>query len=228
MRAILAQTHDLDEALDKFGDKVSKDWTNEEKRKVCEALSLIQLHLSNDILHECLQEETAATLWLKLELISMSKDLTIKMHMLMKLFKLKMEEGGSVLNHIPIFKEILANLVSMEVKYEDEDLGRLLLCSLPSSFASFHHTIILSRDELTISDVYDALQSREKMKGMVHVDGSSSKGDDLQVRGKPEQRSSSEGNGRYKSQESRGHSLSRPPKKFCKYYKKNLLMSVGN
>jgi hypothetical protein len=131
-----------------------------------------------------------------------------------------MEEGGSMLSHISIFKEIVADLVSMEVKYEDEDLGFLLLCSLPSSFASFRDTILLSRDELTISEIYEALQSREKMKDMVHSDGSSSKGDALQVRGRSEQRSSNEGNDHYKSQESRGRSKSRPSKKFCKYCKK--------
>jgi hypothetical protein len=48
----------------------------------------------------------------------------------------------------------------------------------------------------------------------------SSKGDALQVRGRPEQRSSNDGNDRYKSQESRGRSKSRPPKKFCKYCRK--------
>jgi hypothetical protein len=125
-----------------------------------------------------------------------------------------------VLSLISVFKEIIADLVSMEVKYEDEDLGLLLLCSLPSSFASFRDTILLSRDELIVSDVYEALQSREKMKGMVHSDGPSSKGNALQVRGRPEQRSSNDGNDRYKSQESRGRSKSRPPKKFCKYCRK--------
>jgi hypothetical protein len=68
--------------------------------------------------------------------------------MKMKLFTLKMEEGGSALSHISVFKEIVADLVSMEVKYEDEDLDLLLLCSLPNSFASFRDTILLSRDEL--------------------------------------------------------------------------------
>jgi hypothetical protein len=150
----------------------------------------------------------------------MSKDLTSKMHTKMKLFTLKMEEGSSVLSHISVFKEIFADLVSMEVKYEDEDLGLLLLCSLPSSFASFRDTILLSHDELTISDVYEELQSRAKMKGMVHSDGPSSKGDALQVRGRPEQRSSNDGNDRYKSQESRGRSKCRLPKKFCKYCRK--------
>ena len=62
----------------------------------------------------------------------MSKDLTSKMHMKLKLFMLKMQESDSVLSHLSVFKEIVADLVSMEVKYDDEDLGLLLLCSLPA------------------------------------------------------------------------------------------------
>ena len=94
----------------------------------------------------------------------MSKDLTSKMHMKLKLFTLKMQEGDSVPSHLSVFKEIVADLVSMEVEYDDEDSGLLLLCSLPSSYASFRDTILLSRDELTLAEVCEALQSREKMK----------------------------------------------------------------
>ena len=54
MRAVLAQTNDLDEVLEAFGKKKSAEWTDEEKRKDREALSLIQFHLSNDILQEVL------------------------------------------------------------------------------------------------------------------------------------------------------------------------------
>ena len=45
----------------------------------------------------------------------MFKDLTSKMHMKMKLFSHKLQEGGSVLNYISVFKEIVADLGSMEV-----------------------------------------------------------------------------------------------------------------
>ena len=57
----------------------------------------------------------------------MSKDLTSKMHMKLKLFTLKTQEGDSVLSHLSVFKEIVADLVSMEVEYDDEDLG-LFFC----------------------------------------------------------------------------------------------------
>ena len=87
----------------------------------------------------------------------MSKDLTSKLHMKLKLYTLKMQEGDSVLSHLSVFKEIVANLGLMEITYEDEDLGLLLLCSLPSSYASFRDTILLSRDELTLAEVCEAL-----------------------------------------------------------------------
>jgi hypothetical protein len=109
MRAVLSQT-DLDDALDGFREKDVKTWTNEERRKDHKTLSHIHLHLSNNILQEVLAEKTAAALWLKLELICMSKDLTSKMHMKMKLFTHKLQEGGLVLSHVSSFKEIVVDL----------------------------------------------------------------------------------------------------------------------
>jgi hypothetical protein len=48
----------------------------------------------------------------------MSKDLTSRMHMKMKLYTHKLQEGGFVSTHLSVFKEIVADLQSMEVKYE--------------------------------------------------------------------------------------------------------------
>ena len=203
MRAILAQASDLDEALDAFGAKDEKTWTPEEKRKDRKALSLIQLHLSNNILQEVLDEKSAAALWLKLESICMSKDLTSKMHVKMRLFSHKLQEGGSVSNHLSVFREIVSDLQSMEVKYDDEDLGLLMLVSLPSSFSNFRDTILLSRDELTLAEVYDALMQREKMKTMVQAESSSSKAEALQVRGRSEERDNNYSNNRGKSKGNR-------------------------
>jgi hypothetical protein len=56
MRVILAQISDLDDAIDGFGKKLVASWTEEEKQKDRKVLSLIQLHLSNNILLEVLQE----------------------------------------------------------------------------------------------------------------------------------------------------------------------------
>jgi hypothetical protein len=77
----------------------------------------------------------------------------------------------------------------MEVKYEDEDLGLILLCSLPSSYAKFRDTILYSRDTLTVNEVYEALQAKEKMKQMVSSEGSASNGEALSVRGRIQNKS---------------------------------------
>ncbi|KAK1603597.1 hypothetical protein QYE76_016371 [Lolium multiflorum] len=221
MRAILAQSSDLDEAIDAFGEKAKDTWTDAEKRKDRKALSLIQLHLSNNILQEVLQEKTTAELWVKLEEICLSKDLTGRLHVKMKLFSHKLQEGGSVMNHLSSWKEIVSDLQSIEVKYEDEDLGLLLLCSLPNSFSNFRDTILLSRDKLTLAEVYDALQQKEKMKSMVQAESSSSKAEALEVRGRPEQRDNYYHNNRDKSKGDRGRSKSKGRDKFCRYCKKS-------
>jgi len=102
MRAILTQAN-VDDALEKFGNKDSKSWTEEEKRKDRKALSHIHLHLSNNILQEVLLEKTAAALWLKLESIYMFKDLASKMHLKMKLYTQKLQKGGSISNHLLVY-----------------------------------------------------------------------------------------------------------------------------
>jgi hypothetical protein len=79
MRVILSQTSNLDDVLDDFGKKPASTWTYVEKRKDCKALYLIQLQ-------EVLQEKSAVAPWSKLESICMSKDLTSKMHVNVKLF----------------------------------------------------------------------------------------------------------------------------------------------
>jgi hypothetical protein len=86
-----------------------------------------------------------------------------------------------VLHHLSIFREIVSDLLSMEVKYEDEDLALLLLVSLPSSFTNFCDTICISCDTLTLTKVYEALQQRKKIKSMVQAKSSSSKAEALEV-----------------------------------------------
>jgi hypothetical protein len=221
MRAILAQTSDLDCALDCFGKKPVASWTDEEKRKDRKALSLIQFHLSNNIMQEVLQGKSAAALWLKLESIWMSKDLTSRLEVKMKLFSHKLHEGPPVMNHLSIFREIVSDLVSMEVNYEDDNLALLLLVSLPSSFTNFCDTICISHDTLTLAEVYEALQQREKMKSMVQEEGSS-KAEALQVRGRTEQRITNNNYNRHKSKTNQGRSKSKGRRdKFCRYCKKD-------
>ena len=111
--------------------------------------------------------------------------------------------------------------MSILVKYDDEDLILLLLVSLPNSFSNFRDIILLSRTELTVAELYETLLTREKMKDMVQKEEtSSSKGDALQVQGRPEQRDNHYNNNRDKSKGDRSRSKSKGRDKFYKYCKK--------
>ena len=159
---------DLDEAL--LGlDKMSSSLTKEKKgRKDRKELSQIHLHLSNHILQDVLKEKTANALWLKLEELCMTKSLTSKLHSKQRLYSHRMAEGSSLEEHLMTFKEIVVDLETLEVKYEEEDLGLMFLCSLPNSYVAFRYTILYSRDTLTLNKVYKALFSKEKMKLLIH------------------------------------------------------------
>ena len=81
------------------------------------------------------------------------------------------------------FKEIVVDLKTLEVKYEEEDLELMLLCSLPNSYATFRDTILYNRDTLTLNEVYEALFSKEKLKQLIV--GPEAQGDSLFVHDMP-------------------------------------------
>ena len=78
-----------------------------------------------------------------------------------------MSKGTSLEEHLMTFKEIVADLGTLEVKYEEEDLELRLLCSFLISYVTFKDTILYSCDTLTLNEVYEALFSKEKMKQLI-------------------------------------------------------------
>ncbi|KAG8489165.1 hypothetical protein CXB51_017148 [Gossypium anomalum] len=169
MQAVLAQM-DLEDAL--LGiDKMPSTLTDKEKKRKDRK--------------DVMKEKTAAALWKRLEQICMSKTLTSKLYMKQRLYAYRLEEGASVHEHLTVFKEILSNLEAMKVQYDKEDLGLILLCSLPPSYSTFRDTILYSRESLTIDEVYDSLTSYDKMKHLVvKLD---SQGESLIARGRQDQ-----------------------------------------
>ncbi|KAG8489146.1 hypothetical protein CXB51_017182 [Gossypium anomalum] len=220
MQAVLAQM-DLEDAL--LGiDKMPSTLTDEEKkRKDRKALTQLHLHLSNEILQDVMKEKTTAALWKRLEQICMSKTLTSKLHMKQRLYAHRLEEGASVHEHLIVFKEILSNLEAMEVQYDKEDLGLILLCSLPPSYSTFRDTILYSRKSLTVDEVYDSLTLYDKMKHLVVKPDS--QGDGLIVRGRQD-RNADDDRGRTQERnphgKSKGRSKSSNRGKTCNFCKK--------
>ncbi|KAG8479428.1 hypothetical protein CXB51_029898 [Gossypium anomalum] len=204
-QAVLAQM-DLEDAL--LGiDKMPSTLTDEEKK--CKDRK------------DVMKEKTVAALWKRLEQICMSKTLTSKLHMKQRLYAHRLEEGASVHEHLTVFKEILSNLEAMEVQYDKEDLGLILLCSLPPSYSTFRDTILYSRESLTVDEVYDSLTSYDKMKHLVVKPDS--QGEGLIVRGRQDQNADDD-RGRTQERNPRGKSKGRSKSsnrgKTCNFCKK--------
>ena len=97
----------------------------------------------------------------------MTKSLPSKLRLKQQLYSHHMTKCTSSEDHLTTFKENISNLETMEVKYDEEDLGLILLCSLPPSYSNLRDTILYSRETLTLDEVYDAYFSKEKMKHLV-------------------------------------------------------------
>ena len=141
------------------------------------AHSLILLSLSDEVLYEVSDEETAAGLWLKLEKLYMTKSLSNKLLLKRRLFGLQMKEGTKLKDHLDQLNSILLELRDIDVKMEDEDVAMILLASLPLSYENFVSSISVGKESLTLEEVKSSLFSRElRMKA-------SGIGDDNQASG---------------------------------------------
>ena len=72
-------------------------------------------------------------------------------------------EGGNLQDHSSIFQNCVANILKVDVKYEDDDKALLLLRSLPPSFKHFKTTIMFGKEILKLDEVMEAIQSNVKM-----------------------------------------------------------------
>ncbi|XP_059671098.1 uncharacterized protein LOC132316642 [Cornus florida] len=92
MQALLTQ-QGLKNVL--FGnDKLLETRSNEDKDEVDEkACSAILLNLADEVLHEVIDEDMAAKLWLKLESLYMTKSLTNKLYLKQRLYILRIKKG---------------------------------------------------------------------------------------------------------------------------------------
>ncbi|KAG8473613.1 hypothetical protein CXB51_036044 [Gossypium anomalum] len=146
MQAVLAQM-DLEDALLEI-DKMPLTLTDEEKKRCDERED-----------RRCIMEEAKTNMYVE----NSNKQVAYEAASLCSSFG----ESTSAHEHLTLFKEILSNLEAIEVQYDKEDLGLILLCSLPLSYSTFRDTILYNHESLTVDEVYDSLTSYDKMKHLV-------------------------------------------------------------
>jgi len=145
-----------------------------------QACATIRLCLSDQIMYHVMEESSPKTIWDKLAEQFMSKTLTQKLYLKQKLFGLKMQEGSNLAEHINVFNQLLADLVKVEVKVDDEDRAIILLCSLPRSYEHLVTTLTYGKEDVKVDDIVAALLAHDQRRKNNATEGSS--GEALQVR----------------------------------------------
>uniref|UniRef100_A0A2N9GFK1 CCHC-type domain-containing protein n=1 Tax=Fagus sylvatica TaxID=28930 RepID=A0A2N9GFK1_FAGSY len=144
------------------------------------AVSTIRLLLADEVMYDIMEENSTIGIWLNLEKIYMSKSLTNKLHLKQKLYGLKMTKGADLRQHINTFKQIISDMLRIDIKFEDEDKAMMLLTSLPASYEHLVTTLLYGKETLELEEVSGALLDHYQRK---HKDSAESSGEGLVVKG---------------------------------------------
>uniref|UniRef100_A0A2N9J203 Integrase catalytic domain-containing protein n=1 Tax=Fagus sylvatica TaxID=28930 RepID=A0A2N9J203_FAGSY len=144
------------------------------------AVSTIRLLLADEVMYDVMEENSTTGIWLNLEKRYMSKSLMNKLHLKQKLYGLKMTEGVDLRQHINTFKQIISDMLRIDIKFEDEDKAMMLLTSLPASYEHLVTTLLYGKETLELEEVSGALLDHYQRK---HKDSAESSGEGLVVKG---------------------------------------------
>ena len=102
-----------------------------------DALTTIQLSLSDEVLREFSHVKTAKELWDALQRKFYDKSLTNRIILQQQLYSFKMRPGTDVFAHIDALNTLVMNLRAADVKIEDEAQAVILFCSLPTEYNTY-------------------------------------------------------------------------------------------
>eukprot|EP00253_Pinus_taeda_P011213 PITA_11213 len=122
-------------------------------------------------------EAIAKALRDKLGTLYQSKYLVNKLFLWKKLYNLRMKDGDLVTEHRNAFNTVVSQLLSVDIKFSDEDNFINLLCSLPDSWDSL--VIVIRSNATTLQ--FDEIVSSLLMEEMRQKNMKSQNGDALSV-----------------------------------------------
>ena len=83
-----------------------------------------------------------------------------------RLYSLRMQEGGDVLDHIQKFDQVCNELLNIKVKVDEEDKSLLLLCSLSPSYDPLVTMLLYGKETLEYEDMVSMMCSNEQREKM--------------------------------------------------------------
>uniref|UniRef100_A0A2N9FQY2 CCHC-type domain-containing protein n=1 Tax=Fagus sylvatica TaxID=28930 RepID=A0A2N9FQY2_FAGSY len=128
-----------------------------------QVLGVIRLTLSRSVAHNVVKETTTVGLMTALSGMYEKPSANNKVHLMKKLFNLKMAEGAAVAKHLNEFNTITNQLSSVEIEFDDEIRALIVLASLPNSWEAMRMAVSNSagKGKLKYDDIRDLILSEE-------------------------------------------------------------------
>ena len=157
--------------------------------------------MSRSVAHNVVKEKTTADLMKALSDMYEKSSANNKVHLMKKLFNLKMVENASVAQHLNEFKTITNQLSSVEIDFDDEIRALIVLASLPNSWESMRMAVSNStgKEKLKYNDIRDLILAKEfhrRDAGETSGFGSTL---NLETRGRGNDRNSNQGKSKSKN-----------------------------
>uniref|UniRef100_A0A2N9GXF9 CCHC-type domain-containing protein n=1 Tax=Fagus sylvatica TaxID=28930 RepID=A0A2N9GXF9_FAGSY len=128
-----------------------------------QVLGVIRLTLSRSVAHNVVKETTTVGLMTALSGMYEKPLANNKVHLMKKLFNLKMAEGAAVAKHLNEFNTITNQLSFVEIEFNDEIRALIILASLPNSWEAMRMAVSNSvgKCKLKYDDIRDLILSEE-------------------------------------------------------------------
>ena len=92
----------------------------------------------------------------------MDKNMTNKLWLKKQLYNLWMPEEQNQVSYIQKFNQVCLDVMSLDVKIDEEDRALLLLCSLPVAYDGLITTLVYGKKILNFEEVIGVLRSNEQ------------------------------------------------------------------
>ena len=154
----------LDIALEKVDSDLASASKDESKTIDKRALAVLRLALVDNVLRHVCEEKSALALWNKLESLYLDKSLSSHFYLMMRLFRMRMQEGSPIKQYIDEFNKVVLDYQNVANSMDKDHLAILFSCSLPDSYDSNRDQILYGTDSIAMDDITSILLSRDLLK----------------------------------------------------------------
>ncbi|RVW71155.1 Retrovirus-related Pol polyprotein from transposon TNT 1-94 [Vitis vinifera] len=160
-----------------------------------QVLGVIRLTLSRSVAHNIVKEKTITDLMKALSGMYEKPSANNKVHLMKKLFNLKMAENASVAQHLNEFNTITNQLSYVEIDFDDEIRALIVLASLPNSWETMRMAVSNStgKEKLKYNDIRDLILAEEIRRRDAGETSGSGSALNLETRGRGNNRNSNQG-----------------------------------